>query len=265
MKGLNAAERNKIRLWSEIILGIITAAVALLFIIEVADIYYSADGVIYSREIVGARLKILIAPMVIWIAGIITCYVLSVVFPADKKSVKLSRYAKVQKLKKRLPKIDGACPEMGRKIIYGISSAFAAAAAIIAIVYLADVSHFRSGQINGDILMLVKNVFPWIVASFILFIAAVIYDWATAKRELAAIGKMLAFYKGKPAYVNPFATRLETAKSIAEKNSQTIILTARIAVFVLALVFIGLGIANGGAGDVLYKAVAICTECIGLG
>ena len=33
----------------------------------------------------------------------------------------------------------------------------------------------------------------------------------------------------------------------------------------LALVLIGLGSANGGARDVLVKAINICTECIGLG
>ena len=33
----------------------------------------------------------------------------------------------------------------------------------------------------------------------------------------------------------------------------------------LALVFIALGILNGGARDVFVKAVNICTECIGLG
>lgn len=40
---------------------------------------------------------------------------------------------------------------------------------------------------------------------------------------------------------------------------------ARIAVFAVAALFIGLGILNGGLWDVLVKAVNICTECIGLG
>ena len=40
---------------------------------------------------------------------------------------------------------------------------------------------------------------------------------------------------------------------------------ARIVVLALGVLFVVLGIFNGGAGDVLNKAVAICTECIGLG
>ncbi len=39
----------------------------------------------------------------------------------------------------------------------------------------------------------------------------------------------------------------------------------RLALLLLALLLIGLGIANGGVRDVLLKAAAICTECIGLG
>ena len=37
------------------------------------------------------------------------------------------------------------------------------------------------------------------------------------------------------------------------------------ALFCLAAVLIALGIANGGARDVLTKAARICSECIGLG
>ncbi len=39
----------------------------------------------------------------------------------------------------------------------------------------------------------------------------------------------------------------------------------RLVLIGLALLFILLGVMNGGARDVLYKAIAICTECIGLG
>ena len=39
----------------------------------------------------------------------------------------------------------------------------------------------------------------------------------------------------------------------------------RAALFALAGALIALGIANGGAHDVLAKAVKICLECIGIG
>ena len=37
------------------------------------------------------------------------------------------------------------------------------------------------------------------------------------------------------------------------------------ALFILGLALVVLGILNGGARDVLAKAIRICSECIGLG
>jgi len=39
----------------------------------------------------------------------------------------------------------------------------------------------------------------------------------------------------------------------------------RVILILAAMVFIVMGILNGSAKDVLYKAINICTECIGLG
>lgn len=39
----------------------------------------------------------------------------------------------------------------------------------------------------------------------------------------------------------------------------------RAGLYAVAIVFIVLGVMNGGLQDVLVKAVNICTECIGLG
>ena len=39
----------------------------------------------------------------------------------------------------------------------------------------------------------------------------------------------------------------------------------RLVLFAAAAALIALGVGNGGAADVLAKAVRICAECIGLG
>ena len=51
-------------------------------------------------------------------------------------------------------------------------------------------------------------------------------------------------------------------KPAAESKQKTMIQTA---VVVAAVALIIAGILNGSAGDVLIKAIHICTECIGLG
>ena len=52
---------------------------------------------------------------------------------------------------------------------------------------------------------------------------------------------------------------------IPDRVNSIILLSARIALGVIAITFILVGIFNGGANDVLIKAINICTECIGLG
>ena len=58
----------------------------------------------------------------------------------------------------------------------------------------------------------------------------------------------------------------KVAKKYAlEKADKIILLFTRIAVGCVAIAFIIVGATNGGASDVLTKAINICTECIGLG
>ncbi len=49
------------------------------------------------------------------------------------------------------------------------------------------------------------------------------------------------------------------------KRKNTILTVVRCTVLVAAIVLIIIGIINGSARDTLYKAITICTECVGLG
>ena len=55
------------------------------------------------------------------------------------------------------------------------------------------------------------------------------------------------------------------AIAFVKENEKPITLGVRIAFVGCAIVFIIIGIYNGGMADVLNKAIKICTECIGLG
>ena len=48
-------------------------------------------------------------------------------------------------------------------------------------------------------------------------------------------------------------------------NKNKAINITRVALLALSVLLIVVGIFNGGAEDVLQKAINICTECIGLG
>ncbi|MCH5157377.1 MAG: hypothetical protein J1G02_05860 [Clostridiales bacterium] len=62
-----------------------------------------------------------------------------------------------------------------------------------------------------------------------------------------------------------FAVYNSVKSQISDKVNKVLLLITRIAVAVIAITFIIVGVTNGGANDVLIKAINICTECIGLG
>ena len=60
-------------------------------------------------------------------------------------------------------------------------------------------------------------------------------------------------------------TGIDIGKNMADERTKESVTKVRLAVLILAIVFIFVGIFNGSMSDVLIKASKICTECIGLG
>ncbi len=280
MKNTRTAE--KLRLGCEIALSVFTVALAVVFISIIAQIYFSADsdGVMYSREIVWSRLQYAIAPVAVWLVLVVACFVISVLFPKASAKRPPSAAERVGRLRKRIPNkrrdtADGkyinaehkqyATIELVRIIAYATASAFALGVAIYTIVYISDKSNFTSPKINPDIIKMLRNVLPLIAVGFLLFIGVIIYERATAKRQLGRITNLLVACKGMPISQSPLAARLDKIKALLVKNEKVSVWCVRAAVLVVAVVFIGLGVWDGGANDVLGKAVLLCTECIGLG
>ncbi len=112
-------------------------------------------------------------------------------------------------------------------------------------LYLLDPSHFPGDDLEAMFLNLLRVLLPWTAAGLgTLAVTSVLQDKSiprqTQKPLRAASGLAPA---GKPRS----SARLQTA-----------LIAAAVALIIL-------GIFNGSALDVLYKAITICTECIGLG
>ena len=77
---------------------------------------------------------------------------------------------------------------------------------------------------------------------------------------LAAVTVIAHLLWGKPqritGKIRPCPPREQSEKTVN---------IARLSILCLGVLFIVLGVMNGGARDVLVKAINICTECIGLG
>ncbi len=119
----------------------------------------------------------------------------------------------------------------------------------VSAIWLLNPSSFASQEMESVMGQFVLHVFPWI--GLVLAASMTVAELAnrSALREL------------------PFLRKVLTKKNIAEdkpaSNKPKTVLRA--ALYVLAIGFVIWGISNGGMRDVLFKAINICTECVGLG
>lgn len=262
----------KIRLIYSIFLGVFTVAVGLAIICVAADIYYSGKdtGVIYSRAIVGERLTALAIPLIFLIAAII----LGAVFPLYKVKAARTPESTLGKLQSRIPQsgegVEFSAAQKAYKkaaiirlVAWLVALAVALAGAIATLCYLVDTAQFSGKDVNGEVFNLVKKVLPWLCVAFAATVGATVTSGIFANKQVAAAKTMIkngdkstVAQKAEPKFIT-------LIKSVIAKPA--FVWAVRGCVFVLAIVFIILGIVNGGANDVLVKAINICTECIGLG
>ena len=263
----------KIRVGYSVFSAVFTALVGVLFIAEAADLYYAgvaslgAQQGMYSREEVGKRLLELLAPILLWIGAIVLGAVVDARYPALIKKRGPDPTLLYSRLRGRAaeekdPDLYADLRRMERvRLCVRIAAAvFCLLAAVMCIVYLATASHFTAlDELSQNILHMVANIFPWVGAALLVLIGEAVFEVLFAKR-------MLPLLKGLAGSVyTPSPAEKTIAQISAKFDNKYVIFGTRIAVFVLAAVFIGLGIRNGGAEGVLQKAIKICTECIGLG
>lgn len=265
----NRAE--KIRKIYAIILSVFIGATGIALICVAADIYYSGEGpgLIYSREIVGERLKKLAIPLICLLAAIIA----GAIFPAFETKAKRTSEETLQKLKRRMP-AGGSGEEFERarkayhdetvfKLIGWCSAlAIALICAIVSLVYLSKTAHFREGNLSQQILNMVKTVLPCTAVSILAFVGASVVNGVCSKEQIKQLKIMIKCGSREIA----LPAELEALDRVKKVASHDITLwVVRGIVFTVAVAFIVAGVLNGGARDVLVKAINICTECIGIG
>ncbi|MDE6058753.1 MAG: hypothetical protein K2G44_01785 [Clostridia bacterium] len=280
---------HRVRFWYGIFLSVFTVAVGILFLATVADIYFGvqipgAEEVKFPSEILRAKFGSaqILAPFILWIVAVIVGFVLSVVFPiALNEKRKPDAVKSLSRMRKRMPQgAEGLSEELqsdfarvrkyelARIILWCVSAAVCLASAIATCVYVFNKTNFATKDYNGHMLDMARFVLPFVVVSFACCIAVAIYELVSAKKELPLVKKIVAAIivggekqevKSKmPAWIQKF-------KAFCERHDKWILLGVRLAVLVVAIVFIAVGIVNGGMNDVFVKAIQICRECIGIG
>ncbi len=266
---------NKLRLTFSILATALTLIVGALFIGEIANVYYGglSAGVehIYNPD---ALRQNLIAPFValfLWIAVEIAAYVAFEIYPYSSPSkVRPDPARTLARVERRMP-AHGSSFEFikaregikqcraSRAAVWAAALAICVAGGIYALVFLLDGAHFKPENMHENAMDLVRHVISWTAASIIALMAAGDLELYFVKRE-ANFAK-IAIKTGDRDTI-PVPRR---EQKLSRKARLVALWSVRAAVGVIAVSFIIVGAINGGANDVLVKAINICTECIGLG
>ncbi len=265
------AKQEKIRLAYSVFLALLVVAAGISLIAVAADIYYSGKGtgVIYSREIVGKKLSLIAIPLLFVVAAVIV----GAIFPLVEKKPARDKDAALKMLTARLPEGESEEYKSAEKdlnkvkkirlIIWLAALAVVLAAAIACLVYLFTAANFKGADVNAEILKMVSNVLPWSFAAIIVCAGVSIYNGVLVEKQLKAAKAMIKNGNGQIKEQSKLNQKVEAVKAVASSNITLWVI--RGVLFAVAITFIILGVLNGGAAEVLYKAVNICKECIGIG
>lgn len=122
------------------------------------------------------------------------------------------------------------------------------------LIYLTNPAHFPEADLEGMFFSLLRVFLPWTAVGLgALTVTTVLSEKSILRQTEAAQAQMKA----------EKAAGIKAAPKSVEPPRKTAIPQA--IVIALAVVLIIAGVFNGSARDVLYKAITICTECVGLG
>lgn len=273
---LNENAKKKLHLIYGISLSVLLAVVGVLFIVSCYNIYDSGAQP-FTRESIGEAFGKIAVPVYVTILAIVGGMVINLVFPLEEKKLKGTRSsaATLQSFAKRVdvtsldePMREGIEKERRlRRILLIINTILFVLSGTLPLIYLLNPANFpaESGHYNSEILHGMLFYAISLLPLFIFEITYVIVHDASCVREIAILReaiKLNGISDGTEDECKSILTRLSY---FFKKNERPITLGIRIAFVGCGVLFIVLGILNGGMEEVLLKAINICTECIGLG
>ncbi len=247
-----------------IVTSVFLVLLGIAFIVSCAHLFFTGGDTPYTRERVGDYLLVLLVPSIITIFAIVAGFVYDTVTGA-KIDCTVSR-TNLEILSGFAPRLDSEQlsyeakaivqkERNDRKAFSYITYAISALLVICAFVYVTAFAEFTVENLNADVVSALAVALPLLVGAVAIHVPRVYLSEKSAERELAAL-------KGE---VKNGVKLAKPATLTESENEKIAVLVGRIAVVCIGLLFIVLGIFNGGMADVLAKAVKICTECIGLG
>lgn len=255
-------KKKKIYLICGLIIAILVVALGVALMLSCWDIYTSGSSP-YSPASIGQRFEKIAFLVYLTLAAVLGGVILGFVLPVEKERPRAIRDGKVtlEKMKAKAGNITGvyatgAQQEQKKRMqLRAVTASIFTAMMVYPVIYFLNIDHFTVISQNSDIAKAMTLVLiPGIIGLGLCYVCALFAN-KSIHRETELYKKYIADNKGQLTPVP------QTEKSGNSKRLRLI----RGVVLAVAVVFIIAGIINGGADDVLLKAIVICTECIGLG
>ena len=260
--------KNNIRLICDITVSALLVITGILLIISCVYIYNLGDRP-FTVESISAAFDRISIPVFVTLGAVVVGMILQLIFPRDKQRIKatLDKKKTVLRLEDRLDTdlCDDAtlaliAKEKKLRVIMSVICAILCVSALIpALIYSLNVNNYPLEDYNASVITACLWVLPCAFVACGLLIALSYIKNASLDRQMTHIRSAIAQGAKKAS------TQAEKEDKPEGKLTPRLILGVRIVILVLAVFFIIEGISNGGASDVLIKAINICTECIGLG
>lgn len=252
---------SKLLAWLRCLTALATMVLAAYLCWQCIDIYTTgnrpdnldASGVhiaqVYTAQDVGMRLAPLAWPAVGYVLLTGVTAVVSTRVPQKQTHAALTVESRLRLMKRGievLPEVAVREEKLRRKV------RLAAGAVVLGCIgacaaYLLDGSNFVSWELEAVVGRLLAHLLPWLLLGFAAAYEAMHFCDQSMARECEQL-------KGQPA-----------GAAHPAREGRMPVNALRIVLLGAAILFIVLGVMNGGLHDVLVKAINICTECIGLG
>lgn len=265
---MSQAVRKRIHLIYGIALSAVTVIAGICFIISCYHIYtaglQSGAAQIYSRDIVAEAFSHIAIPVYLCLALTIGSFILHLALPLEPKKLipeknrrlilsRLQAKTDLQQCEPQLRlEIEAQVRSRNRDAL--ISAIVLAVCSVIFLVYACAPGRWpEPAQVTGA---MVEAVFL-LLACLIPPTACAIF---ASYRSRASLDKQIELMRQAASQAPASAS-----EKSAPKKALPVTQIARYALLLVAVVCMIVGYCTGGIDDVIAKAAAICTECVGLG
>lgn len=276
---------KRVHLIYGIVLSVLLVTVAVLFAVMCVDIYREGPNP-FTRESIKEHFASISAVVYITLAVIIIGGIFNTACPLEKSKLKGASNDGIA-LRRLLNKLKSLSPEGGDAIerqriirfaMIIVSLVFILFASIGSFVYICTNFDASGTNINASVASGWLSILWFFVGPFIYLIVTAYVCKRSIKKELEIVKGEFKKSQASEADTCDIQKNQGTFTKLTSEMKETVerakapkkwhryfSLGFKIAVAVVIVVFIIVGVENGGMEDVVSKANKICAECIGLG